>query len=166
VIGYDLSPTAGYLGDHKAVSWRDSAPDAVQRDLDSLLDAALPLGQQHLEKYGEFYPFGVVMTVKGTTSLVAPDPAELGEHPVSADVLALLLERTRERRDDLRAVALCSDVAVPDGDGIRVVLEHAEGPAMAVLMPYKRKRFGNRIEYGDLRAASANPAIWSSHDAG
>jgi hypothetical protein len=144
------------------VSWRDNASETAQQDLDGLLNATLPLAQQYLDKYGEFFPFGAVVTIEGTNSLVAADPAETGEQPVSADILALLIERTRERREDLRAVALCSDVTGPDGDGIRVELEHAEGPVMAVLMPYKSKRFGKGVQYEDLRAGSANPAIWSA----
>jgi hypothetical protein len=68
----------------------------------------------------------------------------------------------RFSREGLRAVAVCSDVRSSDSDAIRVELEHAEGPTMAVYLPYKKKRFGNRVEYMSLTAALANLGVWES----
>jgi hypothetical protein len=142
-------------------SWRDSASATAQQDLDGLLNVTLPFAQQQLDKHGEFFPFGAVVNADGTNGLVAPDPAATGERPASSQVLSLLVQQTREMRSELRAVALCSDVRLADRDAIRVELEHSEGASMAVLMPYKKKRLGNRIEYGDLQAGTATPSIWA-----
>jgi len=99
------------------------------------------------------------VTVSGETRLVAGD---LGEaHPPGADVLSLLAERLRQDRAELRAVAICSDVRLPDSDAVRVELEHQDGHAMAVLMPYKKKRFGRGVEYADLRGGTADKQIWT-----
>lgn len=142
------------------MSWRDSTSETAQQDLDGLLNLTLPFAQQQVDKHGELFPFGAVVAVDGTSRLSATDPAETGERPASADVLALLVKGTRETRNELRAVTLCSDVRTGDGDAIRVELEHVEGTAMAVLLPYKKKRFGNRIEYAELQAGPATPSIW------
>jgi hypothetical protein len=138
-------------------SWRDSASQQAQDDLDGLLNMTLPFAQQMLSKHGEFYPFGAAMTTSGETRLLA---GELGqEHPASDDVLSLLVEGLRQDRGSLRAVAICSDVRLPDFDAIRVELEHRDGQAMAVLLPYKKKRFGRGVDYDDLRGGTAEKQV-------
>lgn len=140
-------------------SWRDSASQQAQGDLDGLLNMTLPFAQQMLAKHGEFYPFGATVTTGGEARLIA---GELGrEHPASSDVLSLLVERLCQDRGGLRAVAICSNVRLPDSDAVRVDLEHRDGHAMAVLMPYKEKRFGRGIEYDDLRGGTADKQVWT-----
>jgi len=72
-----------------------------------------------------------------------------------------LVEGFRARQDALRAVALVADVRVDGGDAVRVELEHRDGHALAVLLPYKKKRFGRVIEYGALGAGTAAPQVWT-----
>jgi len=67
-------------------SWRDSASQQAQDDLDGLLNMTLPFAQQMLAKGGEFYPFGATVTTSGETWLLAGDLGR--EHPASADVLS------------------------------------------------------------------------------
>jgi hypothetical protein len=141
-------------------SWRDSASKVEQDDLDGLLDTVVPAAQQLLEKYGEFFPFGAAVTGDGETRLLADHP-DRTEHPTSADVLTALVDGVRGQRDDLRAVAICSDARLADSDAIRVDLEHREGAAMAVLLPYKHKLFGQGYEYAELQASSAGRRFWS-----
>lgn len=141
-------------------SWRDSASGQSQDDLDGLLNVTLPFAQQMLAKSGEFYPFGAAVTATGETRLVAGDPGQ-GEYPASAEVISTLLGGFRQTRADLRAVATCSDVRLTDSDAVRVELEHRDGHAMAVLMPYKKKRFGRGVEYGELRAGAAGRQVWT-----
>jgi hypothetical protein len=43
---------------------------------------------------------------------------------------------------------------------VRVTLEHAEGIALTVLLPYKTRRFGRSVDYGDLQAGAAAAFIW------
>lgn len=140
-------------------SWRDSASQQAQADLDGLLNITLPFAQQMLAKRGEFYPFGATVTAGGETHLLAGDAGQ--EHPASADVLSLLVNRLRQERGSLRAVALCSDVRLPDSDAVRVELEHEDGHAMAVLMPYHKKRFGRGVEYGEMRGGTADKQVWT-----
>lgn len=141
-------------------SWRDSASQQGQDDLDGLLNVTLPFAQEMLAKHSEFYPFGATVTVSGATRLLEGDPGQ-GEHPDSADVLSTLLERLRRARADLRAVAICSDVRLADSDAVRVELEHRDGQSIAVLMPYKKKRLDWGVEYGDLRGDTADKQVWT-----
>ena len=154
--------TESHVGDimHAMSSWRDSATQQAQDDLDGLLSATLPLAQQMLSKNGEFYPFGATVSADGQTRLLAGDPGQ-GEQPASADVISLLVGGLRQHRDDLRAVAICFDVRLPDSDAVRVELEHRDGHAIAVFLPYKKKRLGRGVDYHDLRGATANKQVWS-----
>lgn len=60
-----------------------------------------------------------------------------------------------------RASATCFDVRLADSDAVRVELEHQEGPVMAVFLPYKKKRFGGGVEYGELRLGAADRQVWT-----
>jgi len=141
-------------------SWRDAASRQCQDDLDGLLNTTLPFAQQMLEKSGEFYPFGAAMSTTGEASLLAAH-SSLDDHPASNEVLASLLDGVRQYQEKYRAVAFCSDVRLPDSDAVRVELEHLEGPAMAVLLPYKKKRLGRGVEYGELRGGIADKQVWT-----
>jgi hypothetical protein len=140
--------------------WRDSASDLAQADLDGLLNALLPFAQQELEKLGEFFPFGAIVTVDGETKLLGADSMR-EERPESASIISMLLGDAQNTRDELRAVGICSDVRANDSDAIRVDLEHSEGAVMAVLLPYARKRFGRGIEYAALQAGVATKRVWT-----
>jgi hypothetical protein len=141
-------------------SWRDSASQQAQDDLDGLVNAALPFAQQMLDKHGEFFPFAVAVDVHSDTRMIMADPA-LGERPPSAEVLATILQELQRTRDEFRAVARVADVCMADSDAVRVELEHSEGPSMAVLLPYKNRRLRGGIDYGNLLATVAAPAVWS-----
>ena len=142
-------------------SWRDSASDLAQADLDGLLNALLPFAQRELEKLGEFFPFGAIVTAHGETRLLGADAMQ-EERPNSASIISMLLTEARNNRDELRAVGICSDVRATDSDAIRVDLEHSEGAAMAVLLPYTKKRFGRGMEYSALQADVATNQVWTS----
>jgi hypothetical protein len=131
-----------------------------------LLAEALPFARQSLAKHGEFYPYGMVLTLGGETRMVAAD--EGSEHPASTDLLAMLYEGLSAQGPELRGVAVVSDVRIkePLSDAIRVEVEHREGVAMAVLLPYqvRKKLLGRDVTYGDMRASGAHPRIWPASD--
>jgi hypothetical protein len=142
-------------------SWRDSTSQTAQDDLDGLLDAVLPLAERLVRKSGEFYPFGGVVSRQGETSLTAADPG-VGEHPTSQDVLTQLHEAARAQRDETRAFAFVADVQVNGSDAIRVELEHEEGAALVVLLPYARNRFKKSVTLGAMSASQGRRRIWTS----
>jgi hypothetical protein len=141
-------------------SWRDSASPEAQADLDGLLDPALEYAEHQLEKRGEFFPFAVTVNADGEIAYVLP--ALEGARPRSLHVIAVLRDGFAQERDELRAVAIVAEVEFVSegGDGIQVELEHAEGTAITLQLPYKKKRFGRGVELGELSASVGTRHTW------
>lgn len=143
-------------------SWREHASPQAQADLDGLLEPALGFAQQQLAQHGEFFPYAVVVRTDGETEMVAARPDATNDRPASADVITACRTTLAERRDQLRAAAIVADVRLTDGgDAIQAELEHTEGPALTILLPYSKKRFGRGIDYGQLRAAAGTRHVWA-----
>lgn len=123
-------------------SWRDTASAQAQADLDGLLNAALGFAQHQLAKRGEFFPYATAVTTDGHAEMIAAPPNPANDRPASSDVIASLVEQLTARRHQLRAAAIVADVRTAElgGDAIEVSLEHAEGPALRVLLPYTKRR--------------------------
>lgn len=142
-------------------SWRDEASAKAQQQLDELLNVALGFAQQELAKHGEFFPYAAAIGEDGEPELIAARPAEGDEQPSSADVIDSCVEALVEMRERTQAAAVVANVSIPDGDAIRVELEHAEGHALTVLLPYSKKRFGRAIDYGQIQAQAGRPQVWA-----
>ena len=141
-------------------SWRASTSQQAQDDLDDLLSAVLPFATRSLEKYGEFFPFAATVATDGEVRLVGADPGD-GEHPNSSDVLTLLREGITADRDSLRAAAYVADVLVEGSDTVLVQLEHREGTALEVLVPYARSRFRKTLKTGGLSVQAGERYAWA-----
>ena len=139
-------------------SWRDTASPQAQADLDGLLNPAVGFAQQQLEKRGEFHPYAVAVRADGETEMVDASLAVDN----SLDMVAVLWEALAHRRDGIRAVAVVADVRVVSdgGDAIGAEIEHAEGTALKLVLPYKKKRFGRGVEFGELRVSAGTRHIW------
>jgi hypothetical protein len=140
-------------------SWRDTASQVAQDDLDGLLDLTLPFAQEMLGTRGGFFPYGASVSIDGVTQLVAGDPGQ-GENPRSEDVISVIVNGFTSDRDGLRAVAVVTDVRLTDYDAIRVELEHRDGQSIEVLLPYDNTRVGEGVEFGALAAAPVPPRFW------
>ena len=140
-------------------SWRDSASEQAQADLDGLLNAVLAFAQQQLEAHGAFFPFGATVGTDGQIALAAADPRE-GERPGSQSVLEALYDGVRADRGSRRAAACVADVLIEGRDAIRVELEHTEGASMSVALPYSRSRIRKSISYGQMQAGAGHPHVW------
>jgi hypothetical protein len=145
-------------------SWRETASQQAQDDLDTLLTLTLPFAQQQLAEHGEFFPFAAAVGADGIPTLISADPS-LGEHPASVDVLNQLVGGLQEQAGNLRAAALVADVRAGTSDAVRVELEHRDGQAIRALLPYKRKRLRRGIDYGELVAAPGSQRIWPGSEA-
>lgn len=148
----------GMIG--RMTSWREDASQQAQDDLDGLVGAALPFAEQMLDQHGELLPYAVALDEAGEARMIAADPGR-GEQPAIVDVLGMLTEGLRAQRDGLRAVALVSDVRLSDSDAVRVELEHREGQALAVFLPYRRKRIRRGVEYFDMTAGPGSRQVWA-----
>jgi len=145
-------------------SWRDTASEQTQRDLDELLDDSLQAAQSLLAENGEFIPFGLGISPDGELRAYGVDESVLPAEPTSHDVADSLVRGFSAGRDEIRAAAVVADVRVKASgeDAIDVALEHSEGPAMNVLLPYtKAADSAEDVEYGDLSAAPAEKRVWA-----
>ena len=86
--------------------------------------------------------------------------AELGEQPPSQQVLDVLYAGARQRTDEHRAAAFVADVRAGGGDAIRVELEHREGTALVLLLPYSRSRFSKKVTLGPMSVGVGDRPIW------
>ena len=134
-------------------------------DLDQLLNFLLPFAQQQFKKQGEFFPFGAAMTADGRIQAV--DTHDGREQPPSQELIDMLIQgfQIDAAEGQLRAIGICADVLItPPGsqdktDAVRVSLEHVEGEAVDVYLPY-RKRFLKRFSFGELFAMQRTPVVF------
>ena len=152
------------LGDRCAkipsmTSWRATASASAQEDLDGLLNVVLPLAQELLGKNGQFYPFGASVSAAGEASLTAAD-AGLGDHPQPEQVLAGLYDGARAGVAEIRAAAFVVDVIANGSDAVRVELEHQDGIALAVLVPYTPSTRNRVPKFEQMSVAPGEPRVW------
>jgi hypothetical protein len=141
-------------------SWRDSASEQAQADMDDLLNVVLPFAEQTLAKHGELFPFGAAISTSGEAEMVAADLGD--DQPLSQDLLDVLYEGGRASSGSRRAMAFVADVSVSGGDAIRVEVEHRDGLALQILVPYTRSRFRKAVTLGQMSAAPGNPHVWTA----
>jgi hypothetical protein len=136
-------------------------------DLDALLNTVLPFARQMLIERGEFYPFGATMKADGKIEQRGAYTGE--EFPEPQELIGLLLGayRAQAAKGELRATALCFDArTIPPQtektDAICVRLEHEDGEAVDVFIPYRKERQGD-LTWGDLFATrAAQRSVFSS----
>ncbi|WP_181309957.1 hypothetical protein [Nocardioides campestrisoli] len=141
-------------------SWRDTASAAAQKDLDGLLNLVLPQAQELLGKNGRFYPFGASVSTDGEASLTASDEG-LGEHPQPEQVLAGVYDGARASARENRAFAFVSDVLIDGGDAVQVELEHRDGIAIVVWVPYKPATRNRVPTFRDMSVTPGEPRVWT-----
>ncbi len=137
----------------------------AQADLEELMNFLIPAAQQFLTKSGEFYPFAASMTADGTIQANMSGTGE--EYPKSDDLIAILTGAFRQEalEGKLKATGICYDVRVilegakQKTDAICVLLDHVDGDAVEILLPY-RKRSTGKIEYDELRMTSADHEVF------
>ena len=86
------------------------------------------------------------------------------------EIIELIRPACRTREENSLAVrrhvragpiqCLLAPYHVSGGDAVQVEIEHAEGTAVTVLMPYNKKRFGRGVEFGNLQASPGTRQLW------
>jgi hypothetical protein len=142
-------------------SWRDSASPHAQADLDALLNSLLGFAQQQLASHGEFHPYAAAIRTDGRTEMMAGRLEAASEHPAAADIVASCVAELTSLQHMIRAAAITTDVYLPDlgSDAIEICLEHAEGQALRIHLPYAKRR--KEISYGSIRASAGTRRIWA-----
>ena len=136
-------------------SWRRTASEEAQQDLDSLVGLALETGEVNLEETGELRPFFIGIRTSGEKTL-----GTIGDESDAADLVERLVELIRKNRGDYRAVAVVKDVKLrdQDSDAIWVDLCHSEGPSMTCYLPYRLK--DEKVVAGEMGAQEQPNLIW------
>ena len=143
-------------------AWRDDLSPAAHADVDRLIDSALTIARANLARASEFEPFAIVVADDGRLLGTDWDTSALGKHPEIEDVIAAALVQLRHIGRTSRATALVTNsrLARERTDAVEVRLEHRDGIALVVLLPYKRARFGPNIEFGQLSAFTGTREVW------
>ncbi|MDR6639687.1 hypothetical protein [Paenarthrobacter nitroguajacolicus] len=132
------------------------------RELRETLGTALGTAQEHIQQNGGFFPFGVTLSNDGEFRIVMIAP---GEPDANGDVdagqmLTDIHHLLRQGRDDFKAVALVSDVTLPDhgSDGIHGAAEHRNGEVRAAIIPYSPTTEG--FAFRPMEPDTHEPSIW------
>lgn len=142
-------------------TWRDTATEQAQADLDGLSDAAVEFALESIKARGEFLPFALAVSVEGEREVIAPN------YPTSADLtvvqqLAAHWRAVAAVKDSLRAAVVALNVTLTDQrhrDGIEISVEHREGAAIGLIFPYTIGADG-AVELESPSAHAMNPRLW------
>jgi hypothetical protein len=143
-------------------SWRDGLSDGAQADLDRVLDTSLGLARRKLTESSEFDPFALVTDAEGRLLAVDLDTSALGKHPDSLAIARATTAQLKTLTVSARCTALTLNTRLSQErtDAVEVRLDHREGASLIVLLPYKRPKFGGRLEFGELRAFPGPRDVW------
>ncbi len=134
-------------------------------DLDRLYDHLVKFAQMMLSRRGEFYPFGAAIKADGQLlDFAATDGTE---HPPSQPLIDLLTDdfRFRAASGSIQAAGICFDVLVAADrdakkrDAIQCRLEHSNGEAVDVFIPYSKDPSG-LVRYDDAYASKREREIF------
>jgi hypothetical protein len=144
-------------------SWRDGVSPAALADLDTMVSAAFRIAQQHLAESSEFAPFALVTSADGRLLAVDLDTSALGKHPEADEIAEATRAQLRTLAGSVRGTSLTLNTRLSRErtDAIEVRLEHREGVALLVLLPYKRPKFGGRVEYGAPKTFVGTAEVWA-----
>jgi hypothetical protein len=132
---------------------------AVTREITLLAEALLDFARDMLRRHQQFYPFGATIDGSGTVAMVSGD---LGHPWAGGDEMADLLydelaTRTAAAGDEVRAAGVCRDL----DQTIEVQVEHRAGRAMALTLPYRRRRLGRAVEFGTVTPKEGRARIFN-----
>ncbi|MEU7139687.1 hypothetical protein ABZ942_09595 [Nocardia sp. NPDC046473] len=141
------------------MDWRAQAPPQVQDDYDMLLRDGVDAAAQILAESDSFAPFMLVIDQTGRKTLrrLAQPRVHGGEQTATSAM------ETGTDRSTLRARATVFDVTVSApfaGSAIKAVLEHRDGPAVDVLVPYTATPDELRIDFTAADGAVGTGRLW------
>ena len=134
----------------------------VQDDLNSLIGTALGVTQEQLEAQGAFLPAALVVQNDGELRMIAVAPEESDEELDADAMIEDLYTVLAEQKADLRAVAVFSDITLPEEntDAIHVVTEHSEGVCISAIQTYSAD--GDEWTFNEPIWESGEPIVWGT----
>ncbi len=142
--------------------WRDDASEEVQDDFDRLAEVTLAAARSFLDAEGAFIPFPMAIKTDGVLAPIGLEQLLPPTPPDVIEVMAGLVGLFRERRGSIRALAIGADVLIPDEmmDAIEVRLEHRDGLALKIVVPYTIDSLDDTYLYDEPRITSSDRLIW------
>lgn len=142
-----------------------TAADA-ETDVQTLLNKLLPIAEELLLDYGEFFPFGGAMKDGGEVVTISGIDGMNTDKPAANDVIDMLDINLRIGAENAQyyATAVVSNVTVvPPGKtaptkAIAVVLDHRDGLAMTIVFPYEVK--ATEVALGEMFAKANERKIF------
>jgi hypothetical protein len=139
--------------------------EGSREEIEKLLNYLMPFAEERLNRDGEFYPYAAMVAADG--ELKSGSAAE-GEDPDVADLLVALHQELRDlaAEGSIRASGIAADVTLTDPDSgkttdaVQLELDHAEGDAVDVYVPYESASEG--VRFGDLVSAKGREPVFSS----
>ena len=143
-------------------SWREALSDGARADVDRLVDAGLAVAKSRLQTLALFPPVPVFANADGTIMQVAHDSTALGRRAKADAIADDAVRQLQKVKTSARGVALITSthLAKERTDAIEVWVEHHEGVAVSILLPYQRPTLGGVITFGQLRAFAAPKRVW------
>ncbi|WP_298444359.1 hypothetical protein [uncultured Ferrimonas sp.] len=146
----------------------ESTQDNGQAQAQQLLNAAMPLAEKLLNEAGEFMPFAAAMTP--AAEFVSVDvPEDLEEENPSeamvADLQLVLRQAAGEGEYIATAVVYDTGILISDDDqepqdAVGINLDHKQGLAMMVFIPYQL--VDGQVEFGEMFAQETDAIIFPS----
>lgn len=121
-------------------------PSTPRGQLNELLNGAVEVAVELLAEQGEFDPFALALRTDGEVMHLGTDAGETpadGESPDPEAVIASLRTSLKERKDELVAIAIVSDVTLEDEDSeattaaIAIAMEHVVEEPVSCFVPYE-----------------------------
>lgn len=139
------------------MQWRESASQQTQDDVDDLFADSLDFAQTELRQHRSFSPFAFVVDHDGQRTARMTDsstPSKAAVHD------ALTFDHDALH---LRAFAVTMDVDIPASgeDAVEVHVEHRDGIAIDLLVPYTLAADGSiELDTSRISAAQGQRRIW------
>ncbi|MFF0532796.1 hypothetical protein ACFYT3_31035 [Nocardia amikacinitolerans] len=141
------------------MDWRSTASRQAQNDLDTLLRDSVNAVARTFETADSFDPFMLVIDLDGHTAIRKTPPG--ATRTEQQFLTAVQLPTDRERLRARVAVFDVTATAPITGDAIKALLEHREGIAIDVLVPYTITPDSLDIRLTAANAAVATPRLWA-----
>lgn len=135
--------------------------EQIQDDLNRLMGTGLTMAQEQLEDQGAFLPAALVVGTDGAVRMIAVSPANDDDDVDAESMIADLYRVLSQERAEHRAIAVVSDVHLPEDetDAIFVAAEHSEGVAIAAVQAYTRQDDGN-WRFAEPHWEGAERSVW------
>jgi hypothetical protein len=142
------------------MDWHTQFSPAAQADLNELLQASIQAAATALS-FQNLAPFMLVIDSGGHRTMRALGASVRN----TADAVMSALQNDDDAQR-LRARATVLDVTVRApfaGDAINIRLEHRDGPAVDVLVPYRTTADGVTIDAEAMTTSVDTPNLWPQH---